>query len=190
MKRDLSVFPISKNVASRVFTRKTAPPTGGNVFQRTRTTFKLNQHIIRTNILTNFKLDRDIIGTTLLTKFHESRKRNVPSGTDDGQRLVTKAHPSNQINILTKFHKDWMKTVTSTVYTNKLLTELINILTKFHKDWMKTVTATVYTSVGLKSPSVTSSRLGAIVSPPVLTGRFPFGPAGLTRMSVLTTGKM
>ncbi|KAH3797231.1 hypothetical protein DPMN_150808 [Dreissena polymorpha] len=32
------------------------------------------------------------------------------------------------INILTKFHKDWMKTETS----------IINILTKFHKDWMKT----------------------------------------------------
>ncbi|KAH3710473.1 hypothetical protein DPMN_069957 [Dreissena polymorpha] len=47
------------------------------------------------------------------------------------------------INILTKFHKDWMKTVTSTVYINKLLT--INILTKFHKDWMKTATSIVYT---------------------------------------------
>ncbi|KAH3775049.1 hypothetical protein DPMN_176445 [Dreissena polymorpha] len=41
-------------------------------------------------------------------------------------RLVIK------INILTKFHKDWMQT--------------INILTKFHKDWMKTVTFTVYTN--------------------------------------------
>ncbi|KAH3858786.1 hypothetical protein DPMN_101416 [Dreissena polymorpha] len=39
------------------------------------------------------------------------------------------------INILTKFHKDWMKTATSIVYTS----DLINILTKFHKDWMKTV---------------------------------------------------
>ncbi|KAH3847223.1 hypothetical protein DPMN_089541 [Dreissena polymorpha] len=27
------------------------------------------------------------------------------------------------MNILTKFHKDWMKTETSTVYTNKLLTD-------------------------------------------------------------------
>ncbi|KAH3735437.1 hypothetical protein DPMN_041966 [Dreissena polymorpha] len=42
---------------------------------------------------------------------------------------------ASMINILTKFHKDWMKTATS-----------INILTKFHKDWMKTVTSTVYTS--------------------------------------------
>ncbi|KAH3697131.1 hypothetical protein DPMN_084618 [Dreissena polymorpha] len=46
------------------------------------------------------------------------------------------------INILTKFHKDWMKTVTSIVYTS----DLINILTKFHKDWMETVTSTVYTN--------------------------------------------
>ncbi|KAH3749360.1 hypothetical protein DPMN_183857 [Dreissena polymorpha] len=45
-------------------------------------------------------------------------------------------------NILTKFHKDWTKTVTSIVYTS----DLINILTKFHKDWMKTVTSTVYTN--------------------------------------------
>ncbi|KAH3781766.1 hypothetical protein DPMN_159670 [Dreissena polymorpha] len=36
----------AKIVTSRVFTRKTAPPTGGRVFQRTRTTFELNKHII------------------------------------------------------------------------------------------------------------------------------------------------
>ncbi|KAH3809956.1 hypothetical protein DPMN_138338 [Dreissena polymorpha] len=40
------------------------------------------------------------------------------------------------INILTKFHKDWIKTATS----------IINILTKFHKDWMKIVTSSIYTS--------------------------------------------
>ncbi|KAH3825304.1 hypothetical protein DPMN_127178 [Dreissena polymorpha] len=51
-------------------------------------------------------------------------------------------YTSDIINILTKFHKDWMKTVTSIVYTSNL----INILTKFHKDWMKTVTSTVYTN--------------------------------------------
>ncbi|KAH3699996.1 hypothetical protein DPMN_074959 [Dreissena polymorpha] len=85
----------TRNVAFRVFTRKTAPPTGGHVFQRTGTTFELNQHIIKTNILTklhedsalnvtstvltSFKLDRGIIGTNLLTKFHEDRTRNVVS---------------------------------------------------------------------------------------------------------------
>ncbi|KAH3711113.1 hypothetical protein DPMN_070613 [Dreissena polymorpha] len=60
----------AKIVTSRVFTRKTAPPTGGHVFKWTGTTFELDQHIIKANILTNFELDRDIIGTNLLTKFH------------------------------------------------------------------------------------------------------------------------
>ncbi|KAH3694655.1 hypothetical protein DPMN_082095 [Dreissena polymorpha] len=69
----------AKIVTSRVFTRKTAPPTGGNVFQRTGTTLEFNQHIIKTNILTKFELDRDFIGTKLLAKFHEDRTINVAS---------------------------------------------------------------------------------------------------------------
>ncbi|KAH3799671.1 hypothetical protein DPMN_153283 [Dreissena polymorpha] len=107
----------AKIVTSRVFTRKTAPPTGGHVFYRTGTTFELNQHIIKTNILTNFELDRDFIGTKLLTKFHEDRTINVASrvftnkcGRTDGQRPVTKAHLSNQIQLLTKFGEDGIKT--------------------------------------------------------------------------------
>ncbi|KAH3776774.1 hypothetical protein DPMN_178206 [Dreissena polymorpha] len=55
--------------------------------------------------------------------------------------ILTKFHKdwiktvTSTINILTKFRKDWMKTATSIVYTS----DLINILTKFHKDWMKTI---------------------------------------------------
>ncbi|KAH3822251.1 hypothetical protein DPMN_124025 [Dreissena polymorpha] len=87
----------TKIVTSRVFTRNTAPATGGHVFHRTEITFELNQHIIKTNILTNFEH---------LTKFHEDRTINVASSvftnkcgrTDDGQRPVTKAHLSNQTN--------------------------------------------------------------------------------------------
>ncbi|KAH3749456.1 hypothetical protein DPMN_183954 [Dreissena polymorpha] len=97
----------AKIVTSRVFTRKTAPPTGGHVYQLTGTTFELDQHIIKANILTNFKLDRDIIGTNLLTNVY---KPNVDDGrTEDGQRLVTKAHLSNQ------FHDNWTTNVTSRV---------------------------------------------------------------------------
>ncbi|KAH3821833.1 hypothetical protein DPMN_123601 [Dreissena polymorpha] len=40
----------AKIVTSRVFTRNTAPPPGGHVFQRTLTIFELNQHIIKSNI--------------------------------------------------------------------------------------------------------------------------------------------
>ncbi|KAH3790870.1 hypothetical protein DPMN_169078 [Dreissena polymorpha] len=81
----------TRNVASRVFT-STVPPTGGHVFQQTRTTFELNQPIIKTNILTNFELYQEFIGTKLLTKFHEDQTRNVASrvftnkcGWTDGQ---------------------------------------------------------------------------------------------------------
>ncbi|KAH3780342.1 hypothetical protein DPMN_158155 [Dreissena polymorpha] len=70
-------------LTSRVFTRKTAQPTGGRVFQQTRTTFEINQHIIKTNILTKvlifFELNLGIIGTNLLTKFHKDRTRHVSS---------------------------------------------------------------------------------------------------------------
>ncbi|KAH3860623.1 hypothetical protein DPMN_023533 [Dreissena polymorpha] len=70
---------IGKNLLSK----KTAPPTGGHVFQQTGTTFKLNQHIIKTNILTN------------VYKFHEDRtkkcvfKPNVDDGRTDRQQTKT-----------------------------------------------------------------------------------------------------
>ncbi|KAH3817787.1 hypothetical protein DPMN_119342 [Dreissena polymorpha] len=69
----------TRNVGSKVFTRKTAPPTGGHVFHRAVITVELNQHTIKTNILTNFKLDQGIIGTNLLTTFHEDLTRYVAS---------------------------------------------------------------------------------------------------------------
>ncbi|KAH3810480.1 hypothetical protein DPMN_138875 [Dreissena polymorpha] len=74
----------------------TDPPPGGHVFQGTETIFELNQHIIKTNILTNlhedwasnvsstvftiFELSRGINGTNVLTKFHEYRTINVAYG--------------------------------------------------------------------------------------------------------------
>ncbi|KAH3888406.1 hypothetical protein DPMN_012439 [Dreissena polymorpha] len=95
----------AKIVTSRVFTcfhyihiEKNAPPTGGHknclahwrqCFQRTGTIFELNQHIIKTNILTNFELDRDFIGTKLLTKFHEDRTINMASRVFTNQMWTT-----------------------------------------------------------------------------------------------------
>ncbi|KAH3772898.1 hypothetical protein DPMN_174245 [Dreissena polymorpha] len=63
--------------AKNVTSIKTAPPTGGHVFQQSGITFELNQHIIKKNILT--KNRRDFIGKKLLTKFHEDRTINVAS---------------------------------------------------------------------------------------------------------------
>ncbi|KAH3776792.1 hypothetical protein DPMN_178225 [Dreissena polymorpha] len=80
----------AKIVTSRV---NIAQPPGGHVFQWTQTVFELNQHIIKTNILTklhedwasnvtstvftSFELGRGIIGTNVLTKFHEDRTINA-----------------------------------------------------------------------------------------------------------------
>ncbi|KAH3834700.1 hypothetical protein DPMN_108033 [Dreissena polymorpha] len=137
------------NVASRVFTRNTAPPTGGHVFQRTGTSFELNQHILKTNILINFKLDRGIIGTNLLTKLHEDQSRNVasrvftrktapPSGGFVFQRTGT-TFVLNQFfiktNILTNFELD--RGIIRT-----------HVLTKFHEDRTRNIRNTAPPSGG------------------------------------------
>ncbi|KAH3718074.1 hypothetical protein DPMN_060872 [Dreissena polymorpha] len=137
----------TRNVASRVFTRKTALTTGGHVFQRTGTTFELNQHIIKTNILTNFELDRGIIGTNLLSKFHEDWTRNMasrvftrktapPTGGHVFQRTGTIFELDQHIsktNILTKLHEDWaMKCDFYSIIGT-------NLLTKFHEDRTRNV---------------------------------------------------
>ncbi|KAH3741567.1 hypothetical protein DPMN_048292 [Dreissena polymorpha] len=102
----------SKIVTSKVFTRKTAQPPGGHVFQRTGTIFAPNQHIIKTSILgklhedwtsnvtstvfTSFELGRGIIRTNLWTKFHGDQTRKVASSVftsqnvDDGRRTTDK----------------------------------------------------------------------------------------------------
>ncbi|KAH3713862.1 hypothetical protein DPMN_073663 [Dreissena polymorpha] len=86
----------AKIVTSRVFTRNTAPLPGGHVFQMTETIFELNQHIIKTNILT--KLHEDwasnvtstvFTWTNVLITFHEDRTINVASRVFTGQMLTS-----------------------------------------------------------------------------------------------------
>ncbi|KAH3858163.1 hypothetical protein DPMN_100783 [Dreissena polymorpha] len=113
---DLNHF---RTLTSRMFTRKTALPTGGHLHEDWAL-----------NVTSTFQTRRDIIWTNLLTKFHEDRTLNVASRvltnkcgrtdegrTEDGQRLVTKAHLSNQeTKILIKFRQNWAKNVTSRVF--------------------------------------------------------------------------
>ncbi|KAH3697686.1 hypothetical protein DPMN_085192 [Dreissena polymorpha] len=109
------------NVASRVLTRKNAPPHCGNVSQATGTIFQIVQDFIRTNILTKvltrfyyghvfqptatiFELVQDIIGINFLD--NKYRTINVASRlltrqikgqqtTHDGQWAITKANHAN-----------------------------------------------------------------------------------------------
>ncbi|KAH3831877.1 hypothetical protein DPMN_105149 [Dreissena polymorpha] len=163
----------AKIMTSRMFTRKTAPPTA------------------------IFELDRDFIGTKLLTKFDEDRAINVASrfahlrGTnilfhDPRQNCpIPSSHVFQltgtifelnscikETNVLSKFHENWAKNVTSTVFTcfNYIHIEKnapptgghvfspiptiftlvrdinkTNVLTNFHDDWPKIVTSRVFT---------------------------------------------
>ncbi|KAH3799471.1 hypothetical protein DPMN_153079, partial [Dreissena polymorpha] len=81
--------------------KKNAPPAGGHVFKATKTIFLLIQHII---------------GTNLLTMFHKDRKINVAS------RVLTRKNAPPPwrpyiigMNLLTKFHEDRTINVASRV---------------------------------------------------------------------------
>ncbi|KAH3864095.1 hypothetical protein DPMN_027109 [Dreissena polymorpha] len=153
----------AKIVTYRVFTRKTAPPTGGHLHEdwalNVTSTFRTRSRFIRPN---------------LLTKFHEDRTINVASrvftnkcGRTNGRRTNTghKSYPEQ--SVLTKFHENWAKNVTfrlltcfhyihieknapptgghvfSPIWTIfELVREInkTNVLTNFHDDWAKIVT--------------------------------------------------
>ncbi|KAH3816095.1 hypothetical protein DPMN_117603 [Dreissena polymorpha] len=105
------------NVASRVLTRKNAPPPGGNVFQPTGIIFELVQDIIGINLLTKFHEDRTI---------HVASRENAPTlGSHVFQAYVTIFKLIQDIietNLLTKFHEDWTINVASRVLTRQMLT--------------------------------------------------------------------
>ncbi|KAH3876719.1 hypothetical protein DPMN_000568 [Dreissena polymorpha] len=128
------------NVASRVSTRKNAPPPGDHVFQPTGIIFDLVQ---------------DIIGINLLTKFHEDKTINVASRVKNAPPLGSNVFQENT-NLLTKFHEDWTINEASGELTRQMLTPHdgqrtksdhksshehvvlningTNLLTKFHED--------------------------------------------------------
>ncbi|KAH3891486.1 hypothetical protein DPMN_015590 [Dreissena polymorpha] len=106
------------NVASRLLTRKNAPPPGGHVFQPTGIIFKLVQ---------------DIIGMNLPTKFHEYQTINVASRVKNAPPLGSHVFQANvtifeliqdiiKTNLLTKFHEDWTINVASRELTRQMLT--------------------------------------------------------------------
>ncbi|KAH3731169.1 hypothetical protein DPMN_057175 [Dreissena polymorpha] len=136
-------------VTSRVFTRflynqitKTAPPTGGHVFQPTGTTFELNQHIIKTNILTNFKLDQAFIGTNHLTKFHVDRTRNFPFIEFSSPMAVFQ-----RTGTTFELNQHIIKTTILTIFELDRGIIVTNLLTKFHEDQTRNVASRVFTKL-------------------------------------------
>ncbi|KAH3888759.1 hypothetical protein DPMN_012799 [Dreissena polymorpha] len=136
------------NVASRVLTRKNAPPPD----------------IIRTNLLTKFHEDRKInVASRVLT-----RKNAPPPGSHVFQPtsiIFELVQDIIGVNLLTKFHEDLTINVASRVHIKKnapplgshvfqanvtifkLIQDIIetNLLTKFHEDWTINVASRVFT---------------------------------------------
>ncbi|KAH3824425.1 hypothetical protein DPMN_126261 [Dreissena polymorpha] len=127
-----------KNVASRVLTRKNAPPPGGHVFKETKTIFELI---------------KDIIGTNLSTKFHEDRKIHVAS-TEKCPALPC-GHRNFLTNHITKNTPPLGTHVFQAKVTIfKLIQDIIgtNLLTKFHDDQKINVSSRVLTRKNAPPP--------------------------------------
>ncbi|KAH3843040.1 hypothetical protein DPMN_116547 [Dreissena polymorpha] len=128
------------NVASRVITRKNAPPPGSHVFQPTGIIFDLFQDIIGINLLTKFHEDRTVnVASRVLTRFYYShiRKNAPPHGSHFFQANIIIFKLIKDIietNLLTKCHEDWPLESTKTIF--KFIQDIIgtNLLTKFHDD--------------------------------------------------------
>ncbi|KAH3723795.1 hypothetical protein DPMN_049589 [Dreissena polymorpha] len=162
----------AKIVTSRVFT--------SHVIELTRTIFELYSHIKETNVLTKFHENWDKnVTSRVFTCFHyiHIEKNASPTGGHVFSPIWTifkLVRDINKTNVLTNFHDDWAKIVTSRVFTRKTapppaamknapptgghvfspiwtIFELIrdinktNVLNNFHDDWEKIVTSRVFT---------------------------------------------
>ncbi|KAH3710402.1 hypothetical protein DPMN_069881 [Dreissena polymorpha] len=168
------------NVASRVLTRKNAPPP----------------NIIRTNLLTKFHEDRKInLVSRVLTRLYYSHIRTnaLPPlrpyiivmnllTEKNAPPLGNHVFQANT-NLLTKFHEEWTINVASRVLTRKTapppgghvfspiwtIFKLVrdinetNVLIKFHDDWAKIVTSRVFTrNTALPPGGHVFQRIGTI----------------------------
>ncbi|KAH3868985.1 hypothetical protein DPMN_032140 [Dreissena polymorpha] len=123
--------PGSHENASYIHIEKTAPSTGGHFFLLITTIFKLIRHINKTNVLTKFHDDWpknmtrksapspgghvfSLITTIfkLLRDIRITNEINVTSREKD-----PRPHGGHETNLLTKFHEDWAKNVSSTLFT-------------------------------------------------------------------------
>ncbi|KAH3843042.1 hypothetical protein DPMN_116549 [Dreissena polymorpha] len=115
---------------------------------------------LRKALITIFELIQDIVETNLLTKFHEdwtinvasrvfTRKNARPLGShvfqaNKSYRPIFSWQPYiNATNVLTKFHDDWAKIVTSRVFARNTAPP------PGGHDWASNVTSTVFTSFEL-----------------------------------------
>ncbi|KAH3721236.1 hypothetical protein DPMN_064155 [Dreissena polymorpha] len=109
------------NVASRVLTKKNAPPSGDH----------------KTHVLTKFHEDwtKNVTSRVFICFHCKHIGKTAPPPGDN-----------NENNVLTKFHDDWATIVTSRVFTRNTAPPPGGHL---HEDWASNVTSTVMTQFEL-----------------------------------------
>ncbi|KAH3887093.1 hypothetical protein DPMN_011108 [Dreissena polymorpha] len=96
-----------------------------HVIQLTGTIFELNSHIKETNVLTKFHENwAKNVTSRVLTCFHyiHVEKYALPTGGHVFSPIWTNfelVRDINKTNVLTNFHDDWAKIVTSSMFTRK-----------------------------------------------------------------------
>ncbi|KAH3816137.1 hypothetical protein DPMN_117646 [Dreissena polymorpha] len=175
----MTIFELAKNVSSRLFTcfhnihiEKTAPPPVGNVFPPIMTIFELVRDIYKNRYSGIYASIRERVNKLfLLYKYMENAPPPGGYVFYRSESFLNSTVISEKHHVLTKFHEDWTKHLTSRVFTcfhyihiEKTapspgglflpictIFELVqdinetNVLTKFHNDWAKIVTSRVFT---------------------------------------------
>ncbi|KAH3752100.1 hypothetical protein DPMN_186710 [Dreissena polymorpha] len=101
------------------------PPPGSHIIQPSGTIFELNSYIKKTNVLTKFHENcAKNVTSRVFTCFHyiHIEKNAPPTGGHVFSPIWTifkLVRDINKTNILTNFHDDWAKIVTSRVFTRK-----------------------------------------------------------------------
>ncbi|KAH3699688.1 hypothetical protein DPMN_074648 [Dreissena polymorpha] len=107
------------------FYRKLTPPPSSHVIQLTGTIFELNSHIKETNVLTKFHENwTKHVTSRVFTCFHyiHIEKNAPPTGGHVFSPIWTifeLVRDINKTDVLTYFHDNWAKIVTSRVFTRK-----------------------------------------------------------------------
>ncbi|KAH3795618.1 hypothetical protein DPMN_149173 [Dreissena polymorpha] len=101
-----------------------SPPPGGHAFLPILTILKLNRHIQKTHVLTKFHEDwTKNVTSRVFTYFHYIHTIEKTARPPDGHvfspiwTIFKLVRDINETNVLTKFHDDWAKIVTSRVFT-------------------------------------------------------------------------
>ncbi|KAH3779607.1 hypothetical protein DPMN_157410 [Dreissena polymorpha] len=106
------------------------PPPSSHVIQLTGTIFELNSRIKETNVLSKFRENwAKNVTSTVFTCFHyiHIEKNAPPTGSHVFSPVPTifkLVRDINKTNVLTNFHDDWAKIVTSRVFTSFLYSQI------------------------------------------------------------------